>query len=59
LLVALEEAAEEQAVEVLGLRVGGVAGVEVRGIGFDEEGEGRRIAMGVRAASDRSNEAKK
>jgi len=59
LLIALEEGGEEKAVEVLGLRVGGVARVEVGGIGFDEEGEGRRIGMGVRAAGERSNEAKK
>jgi len=47
LIVALEEAAEEQAVNALGLGVGGEAGVEVGGTGFDEEGEGGGI--GVRA----------
>jgi hypothetical protein len=36
--VAFEEAGEEQAVDVLGGGVGGVAGVEVGGVGFEEEG---------------------
>ncbi len=45
LIVALEEAAEEQSVKALGLRVGGKARVEVRGIGFDEKGEGVGIGM--------------
>ena len=43
LIVALEEAAEEQAVNALGLRIGGEARVEVGGAGFDEEGEGGGI----------------
>ena len=45
LIVALEEAAEEQAVNALGLRIGGEARVEVGRAGFDEEGEGGRIAV--------------
>ncbi len=45
LVVALEEAAEEQAVHALGLGVGGEARVEVGGAGFNQEGEGRRIAV--------------
>ena len=61
LFIALEEGGEEQAVDVLGLRVGGVAGVEVGGVGFDEEGEGVWIGMvGMGTAREkRSNEAKK
>jgi len=61
LFVAFEEGGEEQAVEVLGLRVGGEAGVEVGGVGFDEEGERVGIGMvGMGAAWEkRSNEAKK
>jgi hypothetical protein len=35
LIVTLEEAAEEEAVDALGLGIGGVARVEVGGIGFD------------------------
>ena len=45
LIVALEEAAEEQAVNALGLRIRGEARVEVGGAGFDEEGEGGGIAV--------------
>ena len=45
LIVALEEAAEEQAVNALRLGVGGEAGVEVGGAGFDEEGEGGGIGV--------------
>ena len=33
--VALQQAAEEEAVDTLGVGIGGVAGVEVGGIGFD------------------------
>ncbi len=62
LVVAFEEAAEEQAVDVLGLRVGGEAGIEIRGIGFDEEGKGSRIRGGARRTAHKakgSNEIKK
>jgi hypothetical protein len=53
LIVAFEEAAEEQPIDVLGLRVGGEAGVEIGGIGFDDESEGRRIGvLGPRAAKE-------
>jgi hypothetical protein len=45
LVVALEEAAEEQAVEVLGLRVGGETRIEVGGVGFEEKGEGGGIGI--------------
>ena len=48
LIVALEEAAEEQTVNALGLRIGGEARVEVGGAGFDEEGEGRGIGARCR-----------
>ncbi len=47
LVVALEEAAEEQAVDVRGLRVGGEAGIETGGIGFDEEGKRGGIRNGA------------
>ncbi len=46
LLVALEEATEEQTINALRLRVGCVTWVEVGGIGFDEEGERRGIVGG-------------
>ncbi len=45
LIVALEEAAEEQAVNALGLRIGGKAGVQVGGTGFGEESEGGGISV--------------
>jgi hypothetical protein len=38
LVVAFEEGGEEEAVDVGGVGVGGDAGVEIGGIGFDEEG---------------------
>jgi hypothetical protein len=50
LLVAFEEGGEGEAVEMLGLRVGGVTGVEVGGVGFDEEGEGGGIGRNWAAA---------
>ena len=62
LIVALEEAAEEQAVDALGLRIRGEARVEVGGTGFDEECEGGRIAVrwaGTGYKTERSNEVKK
>jgi len=45
LIVALEEAAEEESIDALGLRISGKARVEVSRAGFDEEGERRRIAV--------------
>jgi hypothetical protein len=62
LVVALEEAAEEKSVDVQGLSVGGEAGIEVGGVGFDEEGKRRGIGVGgVGAACEekRSKEVKK
>jgi hypothetical protein len=62
LSVAFEEAGEKETVDVLRLRVSGVAGVEICGIGFEEEGQrggiGRR---GTRAAreEERGNDVKK
>jgi aldehyde:ferredoxin oxidoreductase len=46
LIVALEQAAEEQTVDVLGLGVGGETRVEIGGIGFEEESEGGRVGFG-------------
>jgi hypothetical protein len=43
LLVAFEEAGEEQSIDVLGLRVGGVTRIQIRGIGFEEKGDGGRL----------------
>src|SRR6202023_138746 len=48
--VAFKQAAEEQSVDVLRLRVGGVARIEIGGIGLEEEGEVRRIGGGGVAA---------
>jgi len=36
--VTCEQAGEDKGVETLGLAVGGEAGVEVAGVGFDKEG---------------------
>jgi hypothetical protein len=61
-VVAFEEAAEEQAVDVLRLRVGGEARVEIGGIGLDQDGEGARIGVcAVRTCCEEkgSNEVKK
>jgi hypothetical protein len=38
LVVAFEKATEEEAVDSLGLRIGGKARIEIGGIGFDQEG---------------------
>jgi hypothetical protein len=46
LVVALQQTAEEQPIDALGLRICGKARVEIRGAGFDEEGEGGRIVAG-------------
>ncbi len=48
LVVAFDEAAEEQSVEMLRLPVGGEAGVEIGGIGFDQEiAWMKRLLVGV------------
>ena len=54
LRVAPDQAAEDQAVEALRLRVGADAGVEIGGHGFDEEVDEGGIGCGVgaRAAGD-------
>jgi hypothetical protein len=44
LVVALQQAAEEESIDALGLRIRGEARIEISGAGFDEEGERRRIA---------------
>jgi hypothetical protein len=44
LIVALEEAAEEQSIDALGLRIRGKARVEIGGAGFDEKGKKRGVA---------------
>ena len=45
LVVALQQAAEEESIDALGLRIGGEARVEIGGAGFDEKSEGRRIGV--------------
>jgi hypothetical protein len=62
LAVAFEEGGEEEAVDVGGVGVGGDARVEVGGVGFDEESEGRGIGvrwMRARDERERSNEVEK
>jgi hypothetical protein len=50
--IALEQAAEQEAIEALGVGVSGVTGVEVGGIGLDKESEGGRVRSGaMRTAS--------
>src|SRR2546425_4396690 len=57
LIVSLEQAAEEEPIDPLGLGIGGEARIEVGGTRFDEEGQRRRIALGcVKAAGRRANE---
>ena len=45
LIVALQQAAEEESIDALGLRIDSEARVEVGGVGFNEEGEGGRIVV--------------
>src|SRR5713226_5937190 len=45
LIVALQQAAEEESIDALRLRIGGKARVEIGGTGFDEEGERSRIGL--------------
>src|ERR1700722_17319985 len=56
LIIAFEKAAEEQAVDLLGLRVGGEAGVEICRVGFDQESQRGRIAGVPAAATGRRKE---
>ena len=64
LIISLEQAAEEEPVDALGLGIGGEAWIEVRGTRFDEEGQRRRIALGCvkaagRGANEQNHEGKK
>jgi hypothetical protein len=43
LIVALQQAAEEEPIKPLGLCIGAEARVEIGGAGFDEEGQRRRV----------------
>src|SRR5258708_6281983 len=45
LIVALQQAAEQESIDALGLRIGGKARVEIGGAGFDEEGKRRRVGL--------------
>jgi hypothetical protein len=51
--VALDQTVEEEAVDALGLRVGGVARVEVGGIGFDDEDEVICVVSCLRAGGEK------
>jgi len=53
LIISLEQAAEEEPVDALGLGIGGEARIEVGGIRFDQEGQRRRIAPGCMKAAGR------
>lgn len=55
-VVVVDEAAEEQAVNALGLRIGGEARIEIYGIGFDEESDGVGIEFLMVAATDEKKE---
>ncbi len=50
--VALDEAVEEESGEALGLGVGAEAGIEVGGIGFDDEDDGGRVGWRVGAGGE-------
>jgi len=50
--VALDQAVEKESGEALGLCVRAEAGVEVGGIGFDDEGQGGGIGWGVGARGE-------
>src|SRR5271168_3471788 len=52
LVIALQEAVEEQAVEVLRLAVGGKARIEIRGVRLDQQSYGRKILVRGTRASD-------
>src|SRR6267143_1129333 len=58
LIVALQQAAEEEPIDALGLRIGGKARVEVGGAGFDEEGKRRRIGRVVAGAAGKRRKKK-
>jgi len=45
LIVALQQAAEEESIDALGLRIGGEARVEIGRAGFDEKGKRRTIGL--------------
>jgi hypothetical protein len=59
LVVAANEAAEEEAIDALRIGVGGEAGIEVGGVGFEEEGEGVSAAWGGAAEEKAGKEVKK
>src|ERR1700730_13681476 len=44
-IIALQEAAEQESVDALGLRIGGETRVEIGGAGFDEKRQGRGISV--------------
>src|SRR6266581_4698244 len=58
LIVSLEQAAEEEPVDALGLGIGGEARIEVGWARLDQEGQRRRIALGCVKAAGRSAKAK-
>ena len=58
LIVALQQAAEEESVDLLRLRIGGKARVEVGGAGFNEEGKARKnlFELGLNRKRDRTKQ---
>jgi len=51
--VTFDQAVEEEAVDALGLGVGSIAGIEIGGVGFDDEDEMSRIVRRVRAGGEK------
>jgi hypothetical protein len=56
--VAFYEAVEKEAVDALGLGIGGVTGIEVGGVGFDYEDEVSEIVLRMGAGGEDCREEK-
>ena len=59
LTVALQQAAEEESVDALGLRIGGKARIEIGGAGFDKKGKRRRIGLVAAGTAGEKNHFKR
>jgi hypothetical protein len=59
LIVALQQAAEEESIDALGLRIGGEARVEIGGAGFDKKGKRRRIGVIAAGTAGKRNRGKR
>src|SRR6267378_892672 len=59
LIVALQQAAEEEPIDALGLRIGGEARVEIGRAGFDEKGKRRTIGLVAAGTPGKRNRGKR